>query len=217
MSIYMTRDEQAVATRQKLLEIAIALLCEGGYGALTSTGVSARAGLTRGAFQHHFPDRLALLRAVVDETTAELMKLPVAYPGESIRERIDAAIDRYWEFFRSPSYTAIVQLSLGNLKEVAARRWLAEEIDRSQALLDRKWHDAFSETGAPPQQIRSARLLVLAALRGFVMLGHHRHQEADWSRELALLKEMLFLALTTDIGAASRRSHPAKKPRRGGV
>jgi len=195
----MTRDEQALATRRKLLEIAIALLCEGGYAALTSTGVSARAGLTRGAFQHHFPNRRALLRAVVDETTAELMKLPVACPGETIRERIHAAVDRYWDYFRSPHYTALIQLSLGNLKDVAVRRWVAAEIDRSQALLDRKWHDAFSETGAPPQQIRSARLLVLAALRGFVMLGHHRYQETDWTREVELLKELLFVALTTHV------------------
>jgi AcrR family transcriptional regulator len=194
----MTRDEQAVATRRKLLDVAITLLCEEGYGALTSIGVSARAGLTRGAVQHHFPNRLALLRAVVDETTSELMKLPVAYPGETVRERVDAAVDRYWDFFRSTSYTAIIQLSLGNLKDLAVRRWLADEINRSQALLDQKWHDAFSETGAPPRRIRSARLLVLAALRGFVMLGHHRYQEADWSREVALLKEMLFVALTTD-------------------
>jgi AcrR family transcriptional regulator len=195
----MTRDEQAVATRRKLLDVAIAALCEGGYAALTSTGVSERAGLTRGAFQHHFPNRLALLRAVIDETTAELNDLPVAYPGETIRERIDAAVERYWEYFRSTNYMAVVQLSLGNFQDVTVRRWVADEIDRSQALLDQKWHDAFSETGAPPEQIRSARLLVLAALRGFVMLGHHRYAETDWTRELALLKALLFVALTTDV------------------
>jgi len=195
-----TRDEQAVATQRKLLHIAITLLCEGGYSALTSIAVSERAGLTRGAFQHHFPNRVALLRAVVDETTAELMKLPVAYPGESVRERIDAAIDRYWNYFRSPNYTAVIQLSLGNFKDVAVRRWVAEEIDRSQALLDQKWHEAFAETGAPPQQIRSARLLVLAALRGFVMLGYHRYQETDWTREVELLKQMLYVALTAQVG-----------------
>jgi AcrR family transcriptional regulator len=195
----MTRDEQALATHRKLLDVAISLLCEGGYAALTSTGVSARAGLTRGAFQHHFPNRRALLRAVVDQTTAELMKLPVAYPGETIRERIHAAVDRYWDYFRSTNYTALIQLSLGNLKDVAVRRWVAAEIDRSQALLDQKWHDAFSATGAPPEQIRSARLLVLAALRGFVMLGHHRNQETDWTREVELLKDLLFVALTTHV------------------
>jgi len=201
----MTRDEQALATRRKLLDIAIALLGEGGYAALTSTAVSEQAGLTRGAFQHHFPNRLALLRAVVDETTAELMALQVAYPGETIRERINAAVDRYWEYFRSPNYTALIQLSLGNLKDVAVRRWVATEIDRSQALLDQKWHDAFSETGAPPQQIRSARLLVLAALRGFVMFGYHRYGESDWTREVALLKEMLFAALTPSSNNAMNR------------
>jgi AcrR family transcriptional regulator len=192
----MTRDEQASATRRRLLDVAIALLCEGGLSAVTSVSVSVRAGLTRGAVQHHFPDRTALLRAVVDEVTAELMALPVAFPGELVRERIDAAIDRYWEYFRSTHYTALVQLSLGNPNDVPVRAWVADEVDRSQELLDRKWHDAFSDTGASPQRIRSARLLVLAALRGFAMLGYHRNRAVDWTREVALLKEMLFTALT---------------------
>jgi AcrR family transcriptional regulator len=193
----MTRDEQANATRQKLLEVAIALLCEGGLSAVTSTGVSARAGLTRGAVQHHFRNRMALLRAVVDEVTAELMALPVAFPGETAREQIDAAVESYWEYFRSTSYTAMVQLSLGNAHDVPVRAWVAEEVERSQDLLDRKWHEAFSDTGASRQRIRSARLLVLAALRGFAMLGYHRNREIDWTREVALLKEMLFFALTS--------------------
>ena len=192
----MTRDEQASATRRKLLDVAIALLCDGGLSAVTSISVSTRAGLTRGAVQHHFPNRRALLRAVVDEVTAELMALPVAFPGETVRERIDAAVDRYWEYFRSPRYTALVQLSLGNPNDVPVRAWVAEEIERSQDLLDRKWHDAFRDTGATRQRIRSARLLVLAALRGFAMLGYHRNRAVDWTREVALLKEMLFAALT---------------------
>jgi AcrR family transcriptional regulator len=207
----MTRDEQALATRRKLLDVAIALLSEGGYAALTSSGVSARAGLTRGAFQHHFPNRLALVRAVVDETTAELMELPVANLGETIRERISAVVDRYWDYFRSTYYTAMIQLTLGNLKDVAVRRWVAAEVNRSQAVLDDKWLDAFSATGASRQQVRSARLLVLATLRGFVMLGHHRYEETDWTREVALLKEMLFVALTTDV--TNRPPVPAPKRR----
>jgi AcrR family transcriptional regulator len=192
----MTRDEQASATRRKLLDVAIDLLSEGGYPALTSVAVSERAGVTRGAVQHHFPNRFALLSAVVDETTAELM-LPVALPGGTIRERIDAAIDMYWEYFRSRSYTAVIQMSIGNPKDVALRKLLAAEIERSQALLDQKWHDAFSETGTSAGRIRSARLLALATLRGFVMLGFHRFAETDWTREIALLKEVLYTALTT--------------------
>lgn len=191
----MTREEQASATRRKLLDVAIALLCEGGLSAVTSISVAARAGLTRGAVQHHFPNRTALLRALVDEVTAELTALPVAFPGESVRERIDAAVDRYWEYFGSTRYTSMVQLSLSDPRDVPVRKWVADEVERSQALLDRKWQDAFSDTGASPERVRSARLLVLAALRGFAMLGYHRNRAIDWSREVMLLKEMLFAAL----------------------
>ncbi len=193
----MTRDEQANATRRKLLDIAIALLCEGGLSAVTSISVAARAGLTRGAVQHHFPNRTALLRAIVDEVTAELMGLPVAFPGESVRARVDAAIDRYWEYFGSTRYTAMVQLSLSDPHDVPVRKWVADEVERSQALLDRKWRDAFKDTGASQERVRSARLLVLATLRGFAMLGYHRNRPIDWTREVTLLKDMLYEMLTS--------------------
>jgi AcrR family transcriptional regulator len=202
----MSRDEQASATRRKLLNVAIALLCEGGMSAVTSIGVAARAGLTRGAVQHHFPNRTALLRAVVDNVTAELMALPVAFPGESVRDRIDAAIDRYWEYFGSTNYTAMVQLSLSDPNDAPVRGWVADEVERSQALLDRKWLDAFSDVGASRNRIHSARLLVMAALRGFAMLGYHRNREIDWTREVALLKEMLYAALTADAPASAART-----------
>ena len=194
----MSRDEQASATRRKLLDVAITLLCEGGLSAVTSISVAARAGLTRGAVQHHFPNRTALLRALVDDVTAELMALPVAFPGESVRDRIDAAIDRYWEYFGSANYTAMVQLSLSDPNETPVRGWVADEVERSQTLLDRKWLDAFGDVGASRDRIHSARLLVLATLRGFAMLGYHRGHAIDWTREVALLKEMLYAALTAE-------------------
>jgi len=31
------------------------------------------------------------------------------------------------------------------------------------------------------------------------MFGYHRYGESDWTREVALLKELLFVALTTDV------------------
>ena len=204
----MGRYAQASATRRKLLNVAIALMCEGGMSAVTSISVAAHTGLTRGAVQHHFPNRTALLRAIVDEVTSELMALPVAFPGESVRDRIDAAIDRYWEYFCSTNYAVMVQLSLSDPNDVPVRAWVADEVERSQALLDRKWLDAFGDVGASQDRIRSARLLVLAALRGFAMLGYHRNREIDWTCEIALLKEMLYAALTADAPASRPKPLP---------
>lgn len=193
--VRLGRDEQAAATRSKLLEVAIATLCDVGYGGLTAGEISARAGLTRGAVQHHFPDREALIRAVFEQLSHELITLPIASRSATVAGRIDAAVDRYWEFFRGPHYMAIVQLTLGSRGEPAIHRWITRQVELSQRGLDQQWHAAFAETGVPAERIRSARLVALASLRGFTVLRMN-NDRTDWSSEIAMLKEMLLFVLT---------------------
>lgn len=60
----MTRRPQAersAATRQLLSDAAIELLIERGWAATTAVAVCERAGVTRGALLHHFPNLSALL------------------------------------------------------------------------------------------------------------------------------------------------------------
>ncbi|WP_198519527.1 TetR/AcrR family transcriptional regulator [Microbacterium sp. BR1] len=52
--------------REALLDAAIAVVREGGYPALTQTGVAARAGMTQGHLTYYFPTRSDLVRAVAE-------------------------------------------------------------------------------------------------------------------------------------------------------
>ena len=58
-------------TRSALLEAAIACLAEVGWSRCTVSMVAERAGVSRGAAQHHFPTREALFIAAVDQISAE--------------------------------------------------------------------------------------------------------------------------------------------------
>lgn len=53
-------------TRARLLDAAQALILEAGFGATTVDAVVARAGITKGAFFHHFPSKGALAQAVIE-------------------------------------------------------------------------------------------------------------------------------------------------------
>lgn len=55
------------ATRRKLLEAAFAEIYRQGFQAASLEAILARAGVTKGALYHHFPDKAALGCAVVDE------------------------------------------------------------------------------------------------------------------------------------------------------
>jgi AcrR family transcriptional regulator len=65
------QQDRSRATRARLLESAIECLAELGYPASTVAVVAERAGVSRGAAQHHFPTREALFTAALDHVSRE--------------------------------------------------------------------------------------------------------------------------------------------------
>ena len=59
-----TRDPEK--TRERILDAAQALILDHGYGATTVDAVVNRAGITKGAFFHHFGSKSDLARALVE-------------------------------------------------------------------------------------------------------------------------------------------------------
>jgi TetR/AcrR family transcriptional repressor of nem operon len=53
-------------TREKILDAALSLILDHGFGSTTVDAVVRRAGITKGAFFHHFASKAELARALVD-------------------------------------------------------------------------------------------------------------------------------------------------------
>lgn len=60
------KQDRSRATRQRLLEATIDCLAETGWAAATVAVVAERAGVSRGAAQHHFPTREELITAALE-------------------------------------------------------------------------------------------------------------------------------------------------------
>lgn len=93
-----TQEERSAETRVRLLEAAIDCLVELGCGATTTPDVAKRAGLSRGAQQHHFPTKAGLLADVARYVTQKFHEdLRSAVAGlPSGPERTRSAIDLMW-------------------------------------------------------------------------------------------------------------------------
>jgi len=69
------RQDRSRATRQRLLEAAIECLADVGWSGSTVAVVAERAGVSRGAAQHHFPTREDLVTSAVEYVSEERLAL----------------------------------------------------------------------------------------------------------------------------------------------
>ncbi|MEU3772270.1 TetR/AcrR family transcriptional regulator [Streptomyces sp. NPDC032472] len=111
-AVTQPKQDRSRATRQRLLEAAVACLAEHGWSGSTVAVVAERAGVSRGAAQHHFPTREDLFTAAVEyvaeERSAALRNLFTDGPP-----------------VRSAVVSALVDLYTGTLFRAALHLWVA--------------------------------------------------------------------------------------------
>jgi AcrR family transcriptional regulator len=107
------KQHRTRATRQRLLAAAVACLAEHGWTGSTVTVVAERAGVSRGAAQHHFPTREALFTAAV------------AHVAEERSTALRALVPEGPSGDRRAVVSALVDLSTGPLFRAALHLWVA--------------------------------------------------------------------------------------------
>lgn len=97
--------------RARLLEATVECLVDVGFGRTSTTLVSERAGVSRGAQLHHFPTKndlvVAAVAHVTDQRTAELAAAAAAVPPE---HRTRDVLRMLGDHVASPVFTAALEL-----------------------------------------------------------------------------------------------------------
>ena len=105
------QGERTRAMRLRLMQATVDCLVELGWAGTTTTVVSRRAGVSRGAQLHHFPSKQDLVVAAVGHLTErrrEDMKLAAAELPETGRTR--AVLESLSQQFVSPVFFAALEL-----------------------------------------------------------------------------------------------------------
>lgn len=89
------KQDRSRATRQRLLEAAVACLAESGWAGSTVSVVAERAGVSRGAAQHHFPTREDLFTAAVEYVAEQRSTALRALPAQDRGAVVAALVDLY--------------------------------------------------------------------------------------------------------------------------
>ena len=169
-----TQAERTEATRAKLLDATLECLAELGYAGTTTTEVSRRAGVSRGAQLHHFPTRADLVAAAarqvlaarVREVTVALGALPAG------RERIQSVIDLLWGIFQSPTLVAWHELVMAGRTDPELGREVAAITDELHHEISALWADLFPDGlgGLDPSINAAVPWMLFAVLDGLSVL-----------------------------------------------
>lgn len=120
-TVRVPQEERTRAMRARLLEATVELLVERGFAGTTTTLVSERAGVSRGAQLHHFPTKNDLVVAAVEHLTQkrgdELAAAAAGLPDGPRHTR--AVLDVLADHFTSRVFTAALEL------------WVAARTDES--------------------------------------------------------------------------------------
>ncbi len=181
------QQERSRLTRQRLLEAAIECLAEHGWAGATVALVAERAGVSRGAAQHHFRTREELTIAAVRQVAAvrgeEMRKQTADLPKG--RRRTEEALNLLAEHFTSPVFKAALQLWVA----AATDPQLRAVVGPLEAEVGRQTHRCAVDLLGADERQRSVREAVQATLDLLRGLGLASLLSDDTARRAGLLRE----------------------------
>ncbi|MBW8487748.1 TetR/AcrR family transcriptional regulator [Actinomadura parmotrematis] len=192
------RQDRSRATRRRLLEAAVDCLASVGWAGTTVAVVAERAGVSRGAAQHHFRTREELVTAAVEYGSEVRMA--------QMRERLDAlaggrpstleVVELLGEMYSSPLFRAALHL------------WVAASSDEQlralvlplEARVGREAHRLTVEALGADESVAGVRETVQATLDLVRGLGLAGLLTDDSARRARLLRQW---AATLDLALAA--------------
>lgn len=156
------QQDRSRLTRRRLLDATVDSLAQVGWTATSVAMVAARAGVSRGAAQHHFPTRESLFEAAVDhigrQRLAELKRAAVELPSGPART--EAVLTALVATYTGPLFRAALQVWTAASSEPALRVQLIP----LEAELGRQAHALAVELLGVDESVAGVRETVQATL-----------------------------------------------------
>ncbi|QIK67792.1 TetR/AcrR family transcriptional regulator [Nocardioides sp. HDW12B] len=161
-TVRVPQEQRTRAMRQRLLEACVECLVEHGWSGTSTTLVSQRAGVSRGAQLHHFPTKNDLVLAAVEHLTAvrreEVLARTAELPTGGGRTR--AVLGVLADLFTGPLFVAAAELWMAARTDVALREAVADLETR----VGRATHRSTVDALAVDESLPGNRELVQATL-----------------------------------------------------
>lgn len=121
-----TQTERSTEMRERVLEATVHCLVNFGYTGTTFSTIAQEAGVSRGALQHHYPEKAFLvvgaLEMIIHRVESDLLERALRMPlGAS---RISFVLDQLWLATLTPPLPAVADVRIAARTDAAVRSML---------------------------------------------------------------------------------------------
>jgi AcrR family transcriptional regulator len=210
MKRHRTQAERSEHTRELLLDATIECLVELGYARTTVHEICLRAGLSRGAQQHHFTTKAELMASALEHLFARLSREVLAAIGDlpPDPERIADSIDLLWRSYSGTLSTAAMELWVAARTDPELRAVLLP-VDRALGHATLEFYRQAAGPRLAEPALEKLLLLTVNLIRGLAldaMLG------GDPVRREALLAEWKAIVLAHYLSGSKSGSRRSARP-----
>ncbi|TMQ79713.1 TetR/AcrR family transcriptional regulator [Actinomadura soli] len=181
------RQDRSRATRRRLLEAAVDCLASEGWAGTTVAVVAERAGVSRGAAQHHFRTREELVTAAVEygsEVRVAQMRERLDVPSGQRPSTLDV-VTMLGEMYTTPLFRAALQLWVA----ASSDEQLRARVLPLEARVGREAHRLTIEALGADESVPGVRETVQATLDLVRGLGLADLLTDDSARRTRLLRQ----------------------------
>ncbi|HEX2240483.1 MAG TPA: TetR/AcrR family transcriptional regulator [Actinomycetota bacterium] len=163
-----TQEQRRAETRARLITATLELLIHRGYARATAADIAERAGVTRGALNHHFASKHDLVVQAVEHllrsTIEDIRALAKRVRAGSMT--LSEFIDKLWDMFSGPLFLVTLEYVTEARHSPFLKERLVPVVRDFHAALDSIWREFFKDTGLDDAQIETAFNASLCLLRG---------------------------------------------------
>lgn len=184
-----TQAERSDQMRRRLLDATLQSLAEDGYAGSTLSSIVRRAGVSRGAQVHHYPNKQALMLDAAEDllrrTYKQLGELLLSLGDDD--DRLTRLVEAAWEqVFSTPLFHAYSELVIASLRDADLADALRERLQRVQGVYAPAVEHWFEPIDASKGELHAMFLQLSFFLAGLATQAHLMSNRAHVQSHLAL-------------------------------
>lgn len=162
------QQAKSLRVRKEICEATVTCLIEVGYAETSLQRVARTAGFSKGALQHHFPNKEDLMTATADR----LLERPFTQPRKSdgIPETVEAAILLNWKkLANTDAYLALLEILIATRTDLKLQNRIKDKLAIWNKLLDEHALQTFRSRTGTDDDVVAILTMSRSLMRGLVI------------------------------------------------